>query len=329
MWAAHTGDKLYLVWAMSTTPEPGAVLMLGKPVADAIEARLKVEVSEHVQRNHPPPTLAIVLVGKNAASERYVKKKIESCARLGMRAELRDFPEDISADALRDEVARLSRAAELHGILVQLPLPRPIEEHAIAGTNKFDVFDAIAAEKDVDGIGRDAVAALYRAQQERMLLMPGTALAVRRMMSFYGVETQGKLAVVIGRNDITAKPILHMLGGRMCNAAAIWLHRHVGLEDQKRLIKQADILVTAVGTGSYRITADMVKPGVAVFDVATRVDAAGKMHGDVDFEAVRQVAGFITPVPRGVGPVTVAALCENLLRAAQFAAGVGKVGYTF
>jgi methylenetetrahydrofolate dehydrogenase (NADP+)/methenyltetrahydrofolate cyclohydrolase len=103
----------------------------------------------------------------------------------------------------------------------------------------------------------------------------------------------------------------------------------VAPEDQKRLIREADILVTAVGSAGYRITADMVKPGVAVFDVATRVDEAGKMHGDVDFDAVRPIASFITPVPRGVGPVTVAALCENLFRAAQFAVGEGKPGYTF
>jgi methylenetetrahydrofolate dehydrogenase (NADP+)/methenyltetrahydrofolate cyclohydrolase len=115
----------------------------------------------------------------------------------------------------------------------------------------------------------------------------------------------------------------------MCNAAAIWCHRYVKAEDQKRLIREADILVTAVGAAEYEISADMVKPGVAIFDVATRIDAAGKMHGDVDFENVQRVASFITPVPRGVGPVTVAALCENLLRAAQLAAGVGTPGYVF
>jgi methylenetetrahydrofolate dehydrogenase (NADP+)/methenyltetrahydrofolate cyclohydrolase len=306
-----------------------AVVMLGKPVADAMEARIRVDVAKHVGNGHAVPTLAIVLVGQNPASERYVKKKIEACARLGMRAEVKAFADDISGDALRDEVAQLSRSPDLHGILVQLPLPRAIEVHSTAATNKFDVFDAVAAEKDVDGIGRDAATALYRAQQERMLLMPGTALAVRRMMAHYGVKTEGKLAVVVGRNDITAKPMVHMLGGKMCNAGAIWLHRHVPMEDQRRLIKLADILVTAVGTGSYRITADMVKPGAAIFDVATRVDETGKMHGDVDFEAVKPVAGFLTPVPRGIGPVTVAALCENLLRAAQFAAGVGKPGYVF
>jgi methylenetetrahydrofolate dehydrogenase (NADP+) / methenyltetrahydrofolate cyclohydrolase len=314
---------------MSTTQAAGGVVMLGKPVADAIEARLRAEVPGFIERHKLVPTLAIVLVGLNAASERYVKKKIEACARLGMRAELKAFAADIPADALKAAVAEIGASREFHGVLVQLPLPRAIEEHDAATTNKFDIFDAVPAEKDVDGVGRDAVASLYRAQQERVMLLPGTALAVRRIMAFYGVKTAGKLAVVVGRNDITAKPILQMLGGRMCNAAAIWVHRHVSPADQKRLIREADILVTAVGTGGYRITADMVKPGVAVFDVATRVDEAGKLHGDVDFEAVRPIASFITPVPRGVGPVTVAALCENLFRAAQFAAGVGQHGYSF
>jgi methylenetetrahydrofolate dehydrogenase (NADP+)/methenyltetrahydrofolate cyclohydrolase len=314
---------------MSTSPAPGGVVMLGQPVADSIEERLETLVPELVARHGVVPTLAIVLVGANPASERYVRKKIESCARLGMRAELKPIPEDVSADDLKAQVSKLSDDPAVHGVLVQLPLPRAIEEHDTAATNKFDIFDAIAPQKDVDGVGRDAIAALYRAQQERMLLMPGTALAVRRMMAFYGVKTEGKLAVVVGRNDITAKPMMQMLGGRMCNAAAIWCHRHVSPEDQRRLIREADILVTAVGSAAYRITADMVKPGVAVFDVATRVDAAGKLHGDVDFDAVRAVASFITPVPRGVGPVTVAALCENLFRAAQLAVGEGKPGYAF
>lgn len=305
------------------------VVMLGKPVAEAIEARVRAGVPELIETHQLVPTLAIVLVGNNPASERYVQKKIEACARLRMRAEVKAFSPDISADDLAFEVTRLSRSADVHGILVQLPLPRHIEEHAAAASNKFDVFDAIAKEKDVDGVGSVAVASLYRAQQERMLLMPGTALAVRRMIAHYGVETEGRLAVVVGRNDITSKPILHMLGGRMCNAAAIWCHRHVKLEDQQRLIREADILVTAVGAPEYRITADMVKPGVAIFDVATRIDAAGKMHGDVDFENVQKVASFITPVPRGVGPVTVAALSENLLRAARLAAGIGTPGYVF
>jgi 5,10-methylene-tetrahydrofolate dehydrogenase/methenyl tetrahydrofolate cyclohydrolase len=314
---------------MSANSETGGVEMLGKPVADAIEARLRAEVPAFVERYEQVPTLAVVLVGANAASERYVGKKIEACARLGMRAEARRFPADITADDLAHEVSKLGRSPSFHGVLVQLPLPLAIEQHDAATTNKFDIFDAIDPNKDVDGVGRDAIAALYRAQQERIRLMPGTALAVRRMMAFYRVVTEGKQAVVVGRNDITSKPIMHMLGGRMCNAAAVWCHRHVAPEDQRRLIREADILVTAVGHASYRITADMVKPGVAVFDVATRVDEAGKMHGDVDFAAVRRVASCITPVPRGVGPVTVAALCENLLRAAHLTVGVEQAGYSF
>jgi 5,10-methylene-tetrahydrofolate dehydrogenase/methenyl tetrahydrofolate cyclohydrolase len=313
----------------NVNPVGEAVVMLGKPVADAIESRLKAAIPDFVARHGLTPTLAIVLVGNNAASARYVSRKTEACARLGMRVELRTFGTDISAGRLTEEVARLSQSPDIHGVLVQLPLPPHIEQHDAATTNKFDVFDAIARDKDVDGVGRDAIASLYRAQQDRTLLMPGTALAVRHMMAFYGVKTEGKLAVVVGRNDITAKPIVHMLGGRMCNAGVIWLHRHVLPEDQKRLIRNADILVSAVGTSEYRITADIVKPGAVVLDLATRVDAEGKLHGDVDFEAVRHVASKITPVPRGVGPVTVASLCENLFRGAQFAAGVGKPGYTF
>lgn len=149
------------------------------------------------------------------------------------------------------------------------------------------------------------------------------------MLSYYRVPTEGKQAVVVGRNDITAKPLVLVLGGRMCNAAAVWIHRYVPKQDQERLLREADIIVTSVGAAHFRITAGMLKPGVAVFDIATRVDEHGKMHGDVDFETARQVASCITPVPGGVGPVTVAALTENLLRAAQFSLGLDAFGYTF
>jgi 5,10-methylene-tetrahydrofolate dehydrogenase/methenyl tetrahydrofolate cyclohydrolase len=306
-----------------------AVIMYGKPVADEIDSRLAKAVPKFVEKHKVVPKLAIVQVGHNAASERYIKKKIEACAKLQMAGELKAFPDDISADDLKDEVTKLNHRADFHGVLVQLPLPREIEEHYSEGTNKFDIFDAISPEKDVDGVGHDAIASLYRAQPERMIMLPGTALAVRRIMAFYKVQAEGKQAVIVGRNDITAKPMMLMMGGRMCNAAATWIHRHVSPEDQQRIIKQADIVITAVGTAKYRITADMVKSGVAIFDVATRVDEHGKMHGDVDFTHVQHVASAITPVPKGVGPVTVAALTENLFRAAQFAVGVGEYGYKF
>jgi len=306
-----------------------AVIMYGQPVAEEINARLLKAVSKFIEKHKVVPKLAIVQVGHNAASERYIKKKIEACAKLQMAGELKAFPDDISADDLKNEVAKLNHRGDFHGVLVQLPLPREIEEHYSEETNKFDIFDAISPEKDVDGVGHDAIASLYRAQPERMIMLPGTALAVRRMMAFYKIKSEGKQAVIVGRNDITAKPMMLMLGGRMCNAAATWVHRHVSPESQRKIIQQADIIITAVGVSNYRITADMVKPGAAIFDVATRVDEHGKMHGDIDFTHVQHLASAITPVPKGVGPVTVAALTENLFRAAQFAVGVGEYGYNF
>jgi 5,10-methylene-tetrahydrofolate dehydrogenase/methenyl tetrahydrofolate cyclohydrolase len=305
-----------------------AQVMYGKPVADQIEQHVRAEV-EHLRAAHNlVPRLDVVLVGRSAASQRYVAKKMESCQRLGMTAHLHTFDESITAASLRDQVRRLSDDPEVHGILIQLPLPGHIEE-PLQGLNKFDVFDAMRGEQDVDGISRYTVPELYRAQADAILHLPATALAVRRMMAFYGIETEGRVAVIVGRNDITAKPIHHMLGGRMCNATAVWLHRYTKKADHDRFMRSADIIVTSVGSKSYQITADVVKPGAVVIDVATRVGSDGKLHGDVDFQAVKERASAITPVPKGVGPVTVAALMENVVRAAQFAAGLRKPGYDF
>jgi len=305
-----------------------AQIMYGKPVADQIEQSVQAEIDELLKNHNIIPRLDVVLVGKSAASLRYVGKKIESCRRLGMHAELHNLDDDISALALRDYVQRLGDDDAVHAILVQLPLPRHIEDSP-TGLNKFDVFDAIPGQKDVDGVSRATVPELYRARSETMLHLPATALAVRRMMAFYGIETQGKVAVVVGRNDITAKPIHHMLGGRMCNATAVWCHRYTRREDHDAFLRSADIIVSSVGSEHYRITAGLIKPGAVVIDVATRVGTDGKLHGDVDFEHVKEIASFITPVPKGVGPVTVAALMENVVRAAQFAAGLRSPGYDF
>jgi 5,10-methylene-tetrahydrofolate dehydrogenase/methenyl tetrahydrofolate cyclohydrolase len=326
----HRGIDIIEGWASNregVVSQP--TLMYGKPVAEQITARIERELPEFKARYKVTPTLAIVQVGDDPPSTRYVGKKIEACERLGMAARRVPFSADIDADGLRDEVRRLSANADIHGVLVQLPLPREIEEHDSAGTNKFDIFDAIDPNKDVDGIGSVSVTELYRAQQERMHFLAATALAVRRMISYYRVATRGKRAVIVGRNDITAKPIMQMMGGRMLDAAAIWCHRHVPQEEQYKFIKSADILVTSVGSSHYKIEAGMLKPGVVVFDIATRVTAAGKLVGDVDFRSVVDKASKITPVPGGVGPVTVAALTENLLRAAQFCCGAGKLGYEF
>jgi methylenetetrahydrofolate dehydrogenase (NADP+) / methenyltetrahydrofolate cyclohydrolase len=302
--------------------------MYGRPVADQIEQYVRAEIEKLLKNHTVIPRLDVVLVGKSAASLRYVGKKMESCRQLGMHAELHNLDNDVSALALREYVRRLGEEPAVHAILVQLPLPRHIEEPP-TGLNKFDVFDAIPGQKDVDGVSRATVPELYRAQSEKMLHLPATALAVRRMMAFYGIETEGKVAVIVGRNDITAKPIHHMLGGRMCNATAVWCHRYTRRADRDAFLRSADIIVSSVGSERFRITADLVKPGAAVIDVATRVGTDGKLHGDVDFERAKDIASFITPVPKGVGPVTVAALMENVVRAAQFAAGLRSTGYDF
>jgi methylenetetrahydrofolate dehydrogenase (NADP+)/methenyltetrahydrofolate cyclohydrolase len=303
--------------------------MYGKPVAEQITAQIQRELPEFKAKYKVTPTLAIVQVGDDPPSTRYVGKKIEACEKLGLSARRVPFSSDIDADGLKEEVRRLSDSPDVHGVLVQLPLPTEIEAHDTPGANKFDVFDAIDPNKDVDGIGSRSVTELYRAQQERMHFLAATALAVRRMISHYQVATRGKRAVIVGRNDITAKPIMQMMGGRMCDAIAIWCHRHAPAEEQRALIKSADILVTSVGSPKYTIEADMLKPGVVVFDIATRVTAAGKLVGDVDFRSVVDKASKITPVPGGVGPVTVAALTENLFRAAKFCCGVETTGYEF
>src|SRR5579862_7274728 len=244
-----------------------AQIMYGRPVANQIEQCVRAELEELLKNHNLIPRLDVVLVGKNAASLRYVGKKMESCRSMGMHAQLHNLDEDITAQALRDYVRHLGDDPAIHATLVQLPLPRHIEEPP-SGLNKFDVFDAIPGPKDVDGISRATVPELYRAQSENMLHLPATALAVRRMMAFYGIETEGKVAVIVGRNDITAKPIHHMLGGRMCNATAVWCHRYTRRADHDAFLRSADIIISSVGSERYRITADLVKPGAAVIDVA-------------------------------------------------------------
>jgi methylenetetrahydrofolate dehydrogenase (NADP+)/methenyltetrahydrofolate cyclohydrolase len=306
-----------------------AEIMYGQPVAAQVEERVKAGVAELAGARRISPRLDVVQVGRSPASTRYVKKKLEACERLGMMAALHLFEEDVPGEVLRNEVGRLSADPGVHGILVQLPLPAHIEEPRDGAVGKFEIFDAIAALKDIDGVSCYSVPALYRAQQPALRFLPCTPLAVLHMLAYYRIETQGRVAVVVGRNDITAKPMHHILGGRMCNATAIWCHRYTRKQDHDAFMRQADIVVTSVGNPNYRVTAEQVKDGAVVIDIGTRIDTDGRLQGDVDFEAVRQKASYITPVPKGVGPVTVAALTENLLRAAQFSVQARLPGYEF
>ncbi len=247
------------------------------------------------------PGLAVLLVGDNPASQVYVRNKVKACEQAGLHSVLEQLPADLSESDLLARVDALNRDPLIHGILVQLPLPAHIDAHK--------VIEAIDPAKDVDGFHVASAGAL-------MTGLPGfwpcTPHGCMKMLESIGYTLSGKHAVVIGRSNIVGKPMALMLLAQ--NATVTICHsRTVNL---KALTLQADVLVAAVGQRNT-VTADMVKPGAVVIDVGMNRNEAGKLCGDVDFEAVRQVAGHITPVPGGVGPMTIAMLLVNTLESAR------------
>ena len=247
------------------------------------------------------PGLAVLLVGDNPASQVYVRNKVKACEQAGLHSVLEQLPADLSESDLLARVDALNRDPLIHGILVQLPLPAHIDAHK--------VIEAIDPAKDVDGFHVASAGAL-------MTGLPGfwpcTPHGCMKMLESIGYTLSGKHAVVIGRSNIVGKPMALMLLAQ--NATVTICHsRTVNL---KALTLQADVIVAAVGQRNT-VTADMVKPGAVVIDVGMNRNEAGKLCGDVDFEAVRQVAGHITPVPGGVGPMTIAMLLVNTLDSAR------------
>ena len=247
------------------------------------------------------PGLAVLLVGDNPASQVYVRNKVKACEQAGLHSVLEQLPADLSESDLLARVEALNHDPLIHGILVQLPLPAHIDAHK--------VIEAIDPAKDVDGFHVASAGAL-------MTGLPGfwpcTPHGCMKMLESIGYTLSGKHAVVIGRSNIVGKPMALMLLAQ--NATVTICHsRTVNL---KALTLQADVIVAAVGQRNT-VTADMVKPGAVVIDVGMNRNEAGKLCGDVDFEAVRQVAGHITPVPGGVGPMTIAMLLVNTLESAR------------
>ena len=247
------------------------------------------------------PGLAVLLVGDNPASQVYVRNKVKACEQAGLHSVLEQLPADLSESDLLARVEALNRDPLIHGILVQLPLPAHIDAHK--------VIEAIDPAKDVDGFHVASAGAL-------MTGMPGfwpcTPHGCMKMLESIGYPLSGKHAVVIGRSNIVGKPMALMLLAQ--NATVTICHsRTVNL---KALTLQADVIVAAVGQRNT-VTADMVKPGAVVIDVGMNRNEAGKLCGDVDFEAVRHIAGHITPVPGGVGPMTIAMLLVNTLESAR------------
>jgi len=281
-----------------------AQLIDGKTLSAAAKLRVKEEVDKLKQKGIQPG-LAVILVGEDPASQIYVRNKERGCEEVGIRSYSIKLPENTTQTQLEDEIRSLNANADVHGILVQLPLPRHLNEAA--------ALELINPEKDVDGFHILNTGKLFNGLEGVTACTPKGAM---EMIKSTGVKISGKEAVVVGRSNIVGKPMAMLLLKE--NATVTVCHsRTVDLPSHTR---RADILVAAVGKAGF-ITADMVKPGAVVIDVGiNRVD--GKVVGDVDFETVSQVAGYITPVPGGVGRMTIAMLLDNTVKAAAHISNV-------
>lgn len=270
----------------------------GKAVSLQIKEDLKEKIAAIKAEGKRLPCLAVIIVGDNPASRSYVRGKIKAAEFTGMDSRLIELPEDVSEAALLETIAGLNADAGVDGILVQLPLPRHIDESRVT--------DAIVPEKDVDGFHPVNVANLWLG---RKCFVPCTPQGIIHLIESTGESIEGKRAVVVGRSNIVGKPVAKLLLDR--NATVTIAHSRT--PDLGAVTREADILVAAVGRAGV-ITGDMVKPGAIVIDVGINRTADGHLTGDVDFASASEVAGWITPVPGGVGPMTIACLMMNTLR---------------
>ncbi|HPD11951.1 MAG TPA: bifunctional methylenetetrahydrofolate dehydrogenase/methenyltetrahydrofolate cyclohydrolase FolD [Bacilli bacterium] len=270
----------------------------GKSLSKQIKTELKAKVADLVVKSGIKPGLAIVEVGSDPASEIYVRNKIKSANFVGIEARLIKKDESITQEELLKLIDELNADVSVHGIIVQLPLPKHLDERA--------VIDRIDPDKDIDGFGVLNKGKLFSGMK---CFQPATPLGVMKLLDAYNIPLKGKAAVVVGRSNIVGKPMGMMLLLR--DATVTIAHRYT--VDLKKITKEADILVVAVGKKNL-ITADMIKPGAVVVDVGINREG-DKIYGDVDFDNVSQVASHITPVPGGVGPLTIAALLANTVEA--------------
>ena len=269
----------------------------GKQIAQNLKEEIRAEVASLTAQYGRKPCLDVILVGENPASMSYVRSKIKATEYCGFDGELISLPETVSQDELLRIINERNAAPNVDGILVQLPLPKHIDEQA--------VIDAISPEKDVDGFHPTNVARLWLGEDA---IVPCTPMGVMKLLEQTGTPLQGRHAVVVGRSNIVGKPVAKLLLDKNCTVTIA----HSRTADLATVCRQADILVVAVGR-AHMITADMVKPGATVIDVGINRTAEGRLVGDVDFDAVAPVAGAITPVPGGVGPMTIAMLMYNTI----------------
>jgi len=277
-----------------------AKIIDGKSLAAALRASLKSRIDALAARG-VRPGLAAILAGDDPASRVYVRNKARACEDTGVRSEIHALPENVSERALLERIAQLNADRPVHGVLVQLPLPRHLDAHR--------VLDAVSPAKDVDGFHAVNLGALV---QGRPGFVPGTPAGVMRLIEHAGVDLAGRQAVIVGRSNIVGKPLALLLLQKDATVTIC----HSRTRDLTAVARQADVLIAAVGRPGL-ITASMVKPGACVIDVGINRLADGKLAGDVDFDAVKEIAGSITPVPGGVGPMTIAMLIANTVRAAE------------
>ncbi len=279
-----------------------ARLIDGKAISAAVREEVKTDAAEFSEQSGVTPHLAAVLVGDDPASAVYVRNKERACEKCGLKSTLHRLPAETTQAELAHLVDQLNSDASVHGILVQLPLPDHLDSTPI--------LDAILPAKDVDGFHAENVGLML---QGRPRFLPCTPHGVMKMLEYEGIETSGKHAVIIGRSDIVGKPMAGLLVQRGADATVTICHSRTA--DIAAITRQADILVAAVGIPEF-VKADMVKPGAVVIDVGiNRVN--DKLVGDVEFAATAEIASAITPVPGGVGPMTIAMLLRNTLEAAR------------
>ena len=280
-----------------------ARLLEGKVFAAKLKEEAGKKAQELKAKYGITPGLAVIIVGENPASQVYVRNKHKACTELGFYSEGVEMPATTTREELLAEIQRLNNDEKIHGILVQLPLPKELQPY------ESEVLEAINPLKDVDGFHPVNVGRLVTGQKA---LVPCTPHGCLRMLELAEIPVEGANAVIIGRSNIVGKPMLHLLLGK--NATVTICHSRT--KNLAEITRQADILVAAVGKAGF-VTADMVKPGAAVIDVGINRIAPKKLVGDVDFEAVKEVAGAITPVPGGVGLLTIAMLMQNTVEAAR------------
>ena len=290
-------------------------LLDGKATSAQIKAEIAAEVAARVAAGKKPPHLVAILVGHDGGSETYVAAKIQTCAEVGFRSSLIRFEEDVTEEQLLSEIHRLNSDPEVHGFIVQLPLPKHINEQRI--------IEAVSPEKDVDGfhpinVGRMSIGL--------PCFVSATPQGIVELLHRYEIETRGKHCVVLGRSNIVGKPMAQLLLHKGTPGDCTVTVCHSRTPNIKELCLQADIIVAALGVPEF-LKADMVRPGAVIIDVGTtRVPDASrksgfKLTGDVAFDEVAPLASYITPVPGGVGPMTIISLMLNTLRAAKLAEG--------